>query len=81
MQKNKSYFWALLLFQLPQQLTAQLLVAGLAQQSEHVLLVRLHAGLVEGVHVQQVPGQAAGVLKEVDQPAQRLLVQRAGLQR
>ena len=32
------------------------LVAGLTQQGVHVVLVGLHAGLVEGVHVQQVIG-------------------------
>ena len=47
------------------QFLPQGLVAGLSQQGEHILLIRLHPRLVEGVHVQQIAGQAAGVFKEV----------------
>ena len=50
------------------------LVAGLSQQGEHVPLVGLHPRLVEGVHVEKVAGEAAGVLKEVDELTQGLLV-------
>ena len=35
------------------------LVAGLAQKGEHIALIGLHAGLVEGVDLQQMAGQAA----------------------
>ena len=42
------------------QFLPQGLVAGLSQQGEHILLIRLHPRLVEGIHVQQVAGQAAG---------------------
>ena len=46
-------------------------IAGLAQQMEHVLLVGLDAGLVEGVDALHVAGHAAGELKEVDERAER----------
>ena len=52
------------------QLRAALFIAGLAQQREHVLLVGFHAGLVEGIHAQQVAGQTAGLLEEVAQVAE-----------
>ena len=41
--------------------------AFLAQQREHVLLVSLHAGLVEGVHVEQVTADGASHLEEINQ--------------
>ena len=47
----------LLTTQFLHQLLPQLLVAGLAQQREHVLLIRFHAGLVEGIHVQQIAAE------------------------
>ena len=46
-------------------------IAGLAQQMEHVLLIGLDAGLVEGVDALHVAGHAAGELKEVDERAER----------
>ena len=52
------------------QLRPALLIAGLAQQREHILLIGLNAGLVEGVYVQQIAGQAAGIFKKVNQPAE-----------
>ena len=57
------------LFQLGFQFRLAVLIAGLAQQGKHVLLVSLYARLVEGVHFQQIAGQAAGVLEEVNQLA------------
>src|SRR5699024_2255584 len=42
-------------------------ISGLAQQVEHVLLVGLHAGLVEGVDPGHVARDAAGKLEEVDE--------------
>ena len=53
------------------QLLLHLLIAWLAQQSEHVLLICLHAGLVKGIDPQQVAGQAARVLEEIDQVTHR----------
>ncbi len=50
-----------------------ILVAGLAQQGEHVLFIGLHAGLVEGIDLQQIAGQAAHILEEVDQIAHAVL--------
>ena len=52
------------------QLRPALLIAGLAQQREHILLIGFNAGLVEGVYVQQIAGQAAGIFKKVNQPAE-----------
>ena len=68
-----------LTFQLFQQSLPQFFIAGLAQQGEHVLLIGLHAGLVKGIHVQQIAAQAAGILEEVDQLAQGMGVLAAGL--
>ncbi len=42
------------------------LEAFLAEQGEHVLLVSLYAGLVEGVHLKHVAAEGAGHLEEVD---------------
>ena len=60
---------SMLFGQLGFQLRLTILVAGLAEEGKHILLVRLHAGLVEGIHIQQIAGQAAGILKEVDELA------------
>ena len=49
--------------QLGFQFCLTILVAGLAEEGKHILLVRLHAGLVEGIHVHQLAGQPAGILK------------------
>ena len=62
------------------QLGPQRLVSRLAQKSKHVLLVSLHAGLVEGVDPQQIAGYAAGELKEVNERANAGLVPAPGLQ-
>ena len=43
---------------------------GTAQESKHVLLIGLHAGLVEGVDLQHVAADAAGELKEIEELAQ-----------
>ena len=40
------------------QFIAASFVAGFAQQSEHIDLISLHAGLVEGIDPQQIPAQA-----------------------
>ena len=53
------------------------LVAGLAQQLEHILLVHLNTGLVEGVDAQHVCGNAAAQLQEVEHFAHLLIVQSA----
>ena len=53
--------------QLALQLRPPVLIARLAKQGEHILLVGLHPRLIEGVHVQQIAGEAAGVLEKVDQ--------------
>ena len=52
-------------------------IAGLAQQLEHVLLVHLNTGLIEGVDAQHIGGNAAAQLQEVEQLAQLALVQLA----
>ena len=41
--------------------------AGLAEHLEHILLVRLDAGLVEGVDAGHVAGDGAGELEEADE--------------
>ena len=46
-----------------------LFVAGFVQQGEHILLVRLHAGLVERIDAEDVAADAAGALEEVEQRA------------
>ena len=61
---------SMLFGQLGFQFCLTILVAGLAEEGKHIFLIRLHTGLVEGIHVQQIAGQAAGILKEVDEPAQ-----------
>ena len=48
--------------------------AGFAQHTEHIFLVGLHAGLVEGVDAGHVAGDGAGHLKEADQSGKALLV-------
>ena len=62
------------------QLGPQRLVSRLAQKREHVLLVSLHAGLVEGVDPQQIARYAAGELEEVNERADAGLVPAPGLQ-
>ena len=49
------------------------LVAGLAEEAEHVFLIRLHAGLVEGVDAGDIARHAAGILEEVDKRADGFL--------
>ena len=41
-----------LVIQFFQQFCTQFFVAGLAEEGEHVLLIGLHTGLIEGVHIQ-----------------------------
>ena len=53
--------------QLALQLRPPVFIARLAKQGEHILLVGLHPRLIERVHVQQIAGEAAGVLEKVDQ--------------
>ena len=52
-----------------------LLVAGLAQQLEHVALIELHTGLIEGIHVQNIGGDTAAQLQEEEQFAHLPVVQ------
>ena len=40
---------------------------GLPSRANMFVLIGLHTGLVEGIDPQQIAGQAAGVLKEIDQ--------------
>ena len=61
MEKAKFIISSRLFFQLFPQGRAQVLIAGFTQESEHVLLICLHAGLVKGVYIQQIAGQAAGI--------------------
>ena len=42
------------------------LVAGLVEQSEHILLVGLDTGLVEGIHSQDVTTDTTRALEEVE---------------
>ena len=49
-----------------------LLITGLTQQSEHIFLIGLNTGLVEGIDSQNISGNCAGKLEEVDQIAQRV---------
>ena len=48
--------------------------AGLAEHTEHILLVRLDAGLVEGIDAEERGGHRTGVLKEVDKLAEMVLI-------
>ena len=48
------------------------LVAGLAEEVEHVFLISLHTRLVEGIHAGDIAGHAAGILEEVDECANGL---------
>ena len=50
-------------------------VAGLVEQGEHVFLVGLDAGLVEGIHAEQQAADAAGALEEVEELAEVVLVE------
>ena len=52
-----------------------LFVAGLIKQGKHVLLVCLHARLVEGVYAEDVAGDTAGTLEEINQLAKVELVE------
>ncbi len=52
-----------------------LLVARFLEESEHVLLVGLYAGLVEGVNTEHVAADAASLLEEVDELAEVVLVE------
>ena len=58
-----------LALQLGAQCIAHLFITGLAQQSEHILFVGFYAGLVEGINLQQITGQAADIFEEVNQIA------------
>ena len=57
---------------------AGLLVAGLAEQREHILLVGLDTGLIEGIDAEQIAGQTAGELKEVNELAEGAGIALAG---
>ena len=46
------------------------LIAGLAEECEHVLLVAFHTGLVERIDTQNIAGNGASLLEEVDQVAE-----------
>ena len=46
------------------------LIARLAQQCEHILLIAFNARLVERIYAQQIAGNSAGLFEEVDQIAQ-----------
>ena len=64
----------ILRFQSPPALFSFLLAARLAKKSEHVLLVALHARLVERIHAGYVAADAAGKLEEVEQLSQIKLI-------
>ena len=51
------------------------LVAGFVEQGEHILLVRLHARLVERIDTEDVTGYTAGTLEEVNELTDVILVQ------
>ena len=63
--------------QLLTQLLCQFFIPRFSQQGKHIFLVCLHARLVKGIHIQQIPGQPAGKLEEVNQLAQRVGIARA----
>ena len=54
---------------------ALLLVAGLVEQGEHISLVILYTGLVEGVNAKNVTADTAGNLEEVDELTNVILVE------
>ena len=54
---------------------AVFLVAGFVEQGEHVLLVGLYTGLVEGVDAQHVTADATTDLEEVDELADVVFVE------
>ena len=47
---------------------------------EHIPLIELHAGLVEGIHAQHMGRNAARQLEEIEQLAQRIGIDLVGLQ-
>ena len=47
------------------QLCLSLFISGLAEEREHIFLVRFNAGLVEGVYTEQVTGNGASFLEEI----------------
>ena len=49
------------------------LIAGLAEQREHVLLVAFDAGLIERIDAEHIAGNCTCLLEEVDQPAEGFL--------
>ena len=50
-----------------------ILIARLAEESEHILLVALNAGLVEGVDTEHISAYGASLLEEVNHVAEALL--------
>ena len=48
-------------------------VTRLAEQSKHVLLIAFNARLVERVHAEEIAGDGAGLLEEVDDLAEGIL--------
>ena len=52
------------------QILFALLIAFFAEQSEHILLVCLDAWLIEGIYAEQIAGDAAGLLEEVNEVAE-----------
>ena len=51
-----------------------LLVAWLAQKSEHVLLVSLYARLVERIHTEDITADTACLLEEIEEGSEVVLV-------
>lgn len=49
---------------------ALLFVSGFAQQGKHVFLISFNARLVEGIHAEYIPRNAARELEEVDKPSE-----------
>ena len=69
MQNYLKFFF---LLKLRLKLASKLLVSGLAEKREHILLVRLNAGLVEGIYAEHITRKCASDLEEVDEVTERV---------
>ena len=49
-----------------------ILIAGFTQKCEHIFLVRLNTGLVEGINTEHIAGDRASDFKEVEEVAERV---------
>ena len=48
-----------------------ILIAGLTEKSEHILLISLNSGLIKGVNTKKIAGHCAGEFEEINHISKR----------